>query len=263
MLSYSYQSFIINSLTPQGQQSPFFPTDQTSWLRTFTACNGKSQSPIDIVTREVTYDPSLPAIKLDSYDPSDDPEFTLQNNGHTCKSVDLFSFHLTVLMWNISCQSCVCPFCFFPLVQLQLPNTMRIIQGFDEIYFAAQLHFHWGNTEVPGSEHTIDNVHFPAEVWTANNIVYNIHSQYIFLWIKDYWRKKQHNGCLYSIKQCLHSLCWPWGHTAPQIYSAIKHSNITITMSYFSLLSRSMWFIITQNIAVSKKLQANQMDLLC
>lgn len=113
MLSYSYQSFIINSVTPQGQQSPFFHTDQTSWLRSFTACNGKSQSPIDIVTRKVTYDPSLPAIKLDGYDLSDDPEFTLQNNGHTCKSVDLFSFHLTVLMWNISV-SPVCVHFVFP-----------------------------------------------------------------------------------------------------------------------------------------------------
>ncbi|KAK3522038.1 hypothetical protein QTP70_022461 [Hemibagrus guttatus] len=106
--------------------------DQTSWLNTFTACNGKSQSPIDIVTRDVTYDPRLPAIKLDGYDLSDGPELTLQNNGHT--------------------------------LQLQLPNTMRIVKGFDEIYYAAQLHFHWGNTEVPGSEHTIDNVHFPAEI---------------------------------------------------------------------------------------------------
>lgn len=50
------------------------------------------------------------------------------------------------------------------LVQLNLPNTMRIVKGFDQVYLAAQLHFHWGNTEVPGSEHTIDNVHFPAEV---------------------------------------------------------------------------------------------------
>ncbi|KAB5543637.1 hypothetical protein PHYPO_G00081570 [Pangasianodon hypophthalmus] len=106
--------------------------NQRSWLSAFTDCGGKSQSPIDIVTREVTYDPRLPAIKLDGYDLSGHPELTLQNNGHT--------------------------------LQLQLPNTMRIVKGFDQVYLAAQLHFHWGNTEVPGSEHTIDNVHFPAEI---------------------------------------------------------------------------------------------------
>lgn len=49
-------------------------------------------------------------------------------------------------------------------VQLSLPSSMRIMRGFDHVYVAAQLHFHWGTTEVPGSEHTIDNVHFPAEV---------------------------------------------------------------------------------------------------
>ncbi|KAK2823580.1 hypothetical protein Q7C36_020180 [Tachysurus vachellii] len=106
--------------------------NQASWLRTFADCSGKSQSPIDIVTKDVTYDPRLPAIKLEGYDLSGRPELTLKNNGHT--------------------------------LQLQLPNTMRIVQGFEQIYLAAQLHFHWGNTKVPGSEHTIDNIHFPAEI---------------------------------------------------------------------------------------------------
>ena len=56
--------------------------------------------------------------------------------------------------------SCVCP----SPVQLSLPGSMRVVSGFDRIYHAAQLHFHWGSVEEPGSEHTIDNVHFPAEV---------------------------------------------------------------------------------------------------
>ncbi|XP_063067377.1 carbonic anhydrase 9 isoform X2 [Engraulis encrasicolus] len=49
-------------------------------------------------------------------------------------------------------------------MQLMLPPTMRIMTGFDRPYYAAQLHFHWGTVEEPGSEHTIDNVHFPAEI---------------------------------------------------------------------------------------------------
>ncbi|KAM9456592.1 carbonic anhydrase 14 isoform 2-T2 [Clarias gariepinus] len=106
--------------------------DQRSWMRSFSNCSGTSQSPIDIVTRDVIYSPSLPAIKLEGYDLTGQPELTLQNNGHT--------------------------------LQLQLPKTMKIVNGFDEIYLAAQLHFHWGTIEVPGSEHTIDNVHFPAEL---------------------------------------------------------------------------------------------------
>ncbi|XP_016114095.1 carbonic anhydrase 9-like [Sinocyclocheilus grahami] len=49
-------------------------------------------------------------------------------------------------------------------VQLSLPSSMRIMRGFDQVYIAAQLHFHWGTKEIPGSEHTIDHVHFPAEI---------------------------------------------------------------------------------------------------
>lgn len=180
-------------MTPQWQWSPFFHTDQRSWPSAFADCSGKSQSPIDIVTREVTYDPTLPAIKLDGYDLSGQSELALKNNGHTCKSVGLFISYLpnwmncvTVVHSNEKCVWLL----FCSLVQLQLPNTMCIVKGFEQVYLAAQLHFHWGNTEVPGSEHTIDNVHFPAEVWTVNSTVYNSHSPNIFLWIKDPLREK-------------------------------------------------------------------------
>ncbi|KAG9263511.1 carbonic anhydrase 14-like [Astyanax mexicanus] len=106
--------------------------DQEAWRSAYHDCNGKSQSPIDIETSKAIYDRSLPAIKLDGYDLTDQPGLKLHNNGHT--------------------------------LQLSLPSSMRILKGFDEIYLAAQLHFHWGTIEVPGSEHTIDNVHFPAEI---------------------------------------------------------------------------------------------------
>ncbi|XP_036451105.1 carbonic anhydrase 14 [Colossoma macropomum] len=106
--------------------------DQEAWMSTFQDCSGKSQSPIDIETSKAIYDPSLPLIELDGYDLTGSPHLTLLNNGHT--------------------------------LLLALPNTMRIVKGFDEVYLAAQLHFHWGTIAVPGSEHTIDNVHFPAEI---------------------------------------------------------------------------------------------------
>ncbi len=59
--------------------------------------------------------------------------------------------------------------CVVVSVQLSLPSSMRIMRGFDHVYVAAQLHFHWGTTEVPGSEHTIDHDHFPAEVMVSLN----------------------------------------------------------------------------------------------
>ncbi|KTF85176.1 hypothetical protein cypCar_00028026 [Cyprinus carpio] len=106
--------------------------DQDAWLFVFEHCSGKAQSPINIDTHKVFYEPKLPPIKLEGYDLTDSPALTLINNGHT--------------------------------LQLSLPSSMRIMRGFDHVYVAAQLHFHWGTKEVPGSEHTIDHVHFPAEI---------------------------------------------------------------------------------------------------
>ncbi|KAL0965001.1 hypothetical protein UPYG_G00275490 [Umbra pygmaea] len=107
--------------------------DQAAWSSEYSHCSGKSQSPINIDSRRAVYDPKMPPITLEGYDlTGDDSALTLLNNGHT--------------------------------LQLSLPNTMHIVSGFDSEYRAAQLHFHWGTKEVPGSEHTIDNVHFPAEI---------------------------------------------------------------------------------------------------
>ncbi|XP_051539296.1 carbonic anhydrase 14 isoform X2 [Myxocyprinus asiaticus] len=106
--------------------------DQGAWLLAFENCRGISQSPINIDTHKVIYDPRLTSIKLEGYDLSGSPAIALINNGHT--------------------------------LQLSLPNSMHIVRGFDHVYVAAQLHFHWGTKEVPGSEHTIDNIHFPAEI---------------------------------------------------------------------------------------------------
>ncbi|XP_076875800.1 carbonic anhydrase 14 [Brachyhypopomus gauderio] len=106
--------------------------DQEGWSSTFQDCRGQSQSPIDIETGKAIYDPSLPHIELEGFDLTGSSALKLQNNGHTLK--------------------------------LSLPSTMRIVKGFDQVYLASQLHFHWGTVAVPGSEHTINNVHFPAEI---------------------------------------------------------------------------------------------------
>uniref|UniRef100_A0A671KWL5 Carbonic anhydrase IX n=1 Tax=Sinocyclocheilus anshuiensis TaxID=1608454 RepID=A0A671KWL5_9TELE len=108
-----------------------------AWLSVFEHCSGKAQSPINIDTHKVFYEPKLPPIKLEGYDLTGSPALTLINNGHT--------------------------------LQLSLPSSMRIMRGFDHVYVAAQLHFHWGTKEIPGSEHTIDHVHFPIHVVHYNS----------------------------------------------------------------------------------------------
>lgn len=94
-------------------------------------CGGRSQSPVNIVTKRV-----LPVKRPASF------EFTgyqqafhgrLINNGHT--------------------------------VRLDLPSSIRIKGGsLASQYKAVQLHLHWGKDGGPGSEHTIDGEQFPMEM---------------------------------------------------------------------------------------------------
>ncbi|KPP63732.1 carbonic anhydrase 9-like [Scleropages formosus] len=124
------QSF--SSSSSSSSRTSSCTADQDSWAMDFHDCKGKSQSPINIDTRNVAVDPGMAPIKLEGYDLTDEESLKLINNGHT--------------------------------LQLSLPGSMRIVSGFDDVFVAAQLHFHWGTREVPGSEHTVDDVHFPAEI---------------------------------------------------------------------------------------------------
>ncbi|XP_020653872.2 carbonic anhydrase 14 isoform X1 [Pogona vitticeps] len=105
---------------------------QEHWPDTYPDCGWRSQSPINIETGSVQYDPSLPPIEPEGYRDPGGEEFTLINNGHT--------------------------------VQMSLPPSMRL-HGLPRIYSAVQLHFHWGRKgEAEGSEHQVDGQAFPAEL---------------------------------------------------------------------------------------------------
>ncbi len=82
--------------------------------------------------------------------------------------------------------------CVVVSVQLSLPSSMRIMRGFDHVYVAAQLHFHWGTTEVPGSEHTIDHDHFPAEVMVSLNTAKHLE---IMLLAQSFWNTSDYEMC--------------------------------------------------------------------
>ncbi|XP_077175547.1 carbonic anhydrase 14 isoform X2 [Paroedura picta] len=105
---------------------------QEGWQDVFPDCGGTAQSPIDIQTESVRYDPSLPPVEPEGYRSPGSEKLTLQNNGHT--------------------------------VQMSLPQTMRL-HGLPRVYSAVQLHFHWGSQRhTGGSEHQLDGRAFPAEV---------------------------------------------------------------------------------------------------
>ncbi|XP_056594404.1 carbonic anhydrase 2 [Triplophysa dalaica] len=103
------------------------------WCESFKIANGPRQSPIDIIPESASYDSSLKPLTL-KYDPSTSLE--ILNNGH--------SFQVT-----------------FADDEDSSTLTGGPISG---IYRLKQFHFHWGDGDEKGSEHTVDGKCYPAEL---------------------------------------------------------------------------------------------------
>ncbi|XP_064600587.1 uncharacterized protein LOC135466815 [Liolophura sinensis] len=100
-------------------------------------CNGKQQSPINIVTSQTDFNPKLKDFTF--YDSKEmGTKMTVKNNGHTVKVTMNSGVHY--------------------VYGGGLPST----------YQTLQLHFHWGSTEHQGSEHTVDGQAFPLELHVVN-----------------------------------------------------------------------------------------------
>uniref|UniRef100_A0A8C7EDQ5 Carbonic anhydrase n=1 Tax=Nothoprocta perdicaria TaxID=30464 RepID=A0A8C7EDQ5_NOTPE len=114
----------------------FFPPGEgmlgAPWDSRYPDCGGAMQSPININTAETVFSPQLRPIQLAGYSLSSKEMLKLKNNGHT--------------------------------VVLELPELLAIAGGYAQQYKAVQLHLHWGSPSGPGSEHTVDNHRFPAEI---------------------------------------------------------------------------------------------------
>ncbi|KAG7471268.1 hypothetical protein MATL_G00122900 [Megalops atlanticus] len=96
-----------------------------------TSCEGKSQSPVNIVTRKTVPDERLTPFEFTAYQQTFNG--LIKNNGHT--------------------------------VQVDLQHTAKISGGhLPSTYKALQLHLHWGKDGSPGSEHTIDGEQYPMEM---------------------------------------------------------------------------------------------------
>ncbi|XP_074539155.1 carbonic anhydrase 14 isoform X2 [Halichoeres trimaculatus] len=106
---------------------------QTEWSEYFPDCGGTAQSPVDVVTTQTKYDPSLIPLTPLGYDQHGNKPFTLYNNGHTAV--------------------------------IELPEWMSI-SGLPWLFTAVQLHLHWGSggPSHEGSEHTINGQSADAEL---------------------------------------------------------------------------------------------------
>uniref|UniRef100_A0A3B3R551 Carbonic anhydrase n=1 Tax=Paramormyrops kingsleyae TaxID=1676925 RepID=A0A3B3R551_9TELE len=104
------------------------PKGVQHWSKSYPFCGGVFQSPIDLQTPLLQYDPSLVPIEVHNYDLLAHEQLTLGNSGHAGEQ----SMYI-----------------------LGLPNR----------YSAVELHVHWGSPNTPaGSEHTIDGKRFAAEL---------------------------------------------------------------------------------------------------
>ncbi|XP_071326455.1 carbonic anhydrase 14 isoform X3 [Trachinotus anak] len=106
---------------------------QSQWSEYFPDCSGTSQSPIDVVTTQTKYDPSLIPLTPLGYSQHGNKPFTLYNNGHTAV--------------------------------IELPEWMGL-GGLPWLFTAAQMHLHWGSggPSHGGSEHTINGLSADAEL---------------------------------------------------------------------------------------------------
>ncbi|KAG7475763.1 carbonic anhydrase 14 isoform X2 [Solea senegalensis] len=106
---------------------------QSQWSEYFPDCGGTSQSPIDVVTTQTKYDPTLSPLTPLGYNQHGSKPFTLHNNGHT--------------------------------VVIELPEWMGL-GGLPWLFTAVQMHLHWGNggPDHGSSEHTINGLSADAEL---------------------------------------------------------------------------------------------------
>uniref|UniRef100_A0A3Q2P0K4 Carbonic anhydrase n=1 Tax=Fundulus heteroclitus TaxID=8078 RepID=A0A3Q2P0K4_FUNHE len=108
------------------------PEGEHHWSKHYPFCGGTFQSPIDIKSELLRFDPALRPIEVQNYNLAPDEQLTLGNNGHS--------------------------------LQISLPPKMYL-SSLRHRYTAAQLHFHWGSSSRPaGSEHMVNSRQYAAEM---------------------------------------------------------------------------------------------------
>ncbi|KAH8363020.1 hypothetical protein KR084_004548, partial [Drosophila pseudotakahashii] len=115
---------------------------------------GDQQSPIALDTQESRI-LITPRIYFGNYDvPLKGPIF-IKNNGHSCKLASSEGKYLLIYLFSVS---------------MDIPETingMRPFIGGGRLkgrYLAKGVHFHWGSPNSKGSEHTINNRRYDAEM---------------------------------------------------------------------------------------------------
>uniref|UniRef100_A0AC11E0R5 Carbonic anhydrase 7 n=1 Tax=Ovis aries TaxID=9940 RepID=A0AC11E0R5_SHEEP len=110
------------------------------WHKLYPIAQGDRQSPINIVSSQAVYSPSLKPLEI-SYESC--TSLSITNNGHSVQ------------------------------VDFNDSDDRTVVSGgpLDGPYRLKQFHFHWGKKHGVGSEHTVDGKSFPSELhlvhWNA------------------------------------------------------------------------------------------------
>jgi len=102
-----------------------------TWCEGYELCCLTAQSPINIDSSSAVSQ-TFESLAFSGYDDTS-ATLTLANNGHSAK-----------------------------LSTSTVPSISG--GGLDETFYFAQLHFHWGSNSTVGSEHTVDDHQYPAEI---------------------------------------------------------------------------------------------------
>lgn len=108
-----------------------------NWSKVYNVCDANThdrQSPIDIIEKDALYDHTLTTIFFEVFGPENDT-ITIVNNGHTVN------------------------------FEYSQSEAVRIHGGhLDGSFRVGGVHFHWGNDDKTGSEHTLDGKQFAMEM---------------------------------------------------------------------------------------------------
>ncbi|KAL8560660.1 hypothetical protein ACOMHN_052676 [Nucella lapillus] len=117
------------------------PLGPGQWHNEYLHCGGRMQSPINIDTADVLFDPKLRLFDLSTYDTCKQCTMELENvNGHTA--------------------------------EVKYTGDSIFLRGgsLPDDYILDQFHFHWGGSNEKGSEHKLDNQAFPLEMHIVHHM---------------------------------------------------------------------------------------------
>jgi len=104
------------------------------WGKVAATCIGQKQSPVNIISAEVSEDPSLGSIKMTkAYDTNPSGQWKMNNNGHSVGIATVGDYEMSQ-------------------------------GGLGAVYKLYGFHFHWGSANWQGSEHTVNGKMYPLEV---------------------------------------------------------------------------------------------------